>query len=303
MFFCRYLATGAYFSQLSLDYLIGESTIRNIVKSTCEQIWNVLHSQNMPEKTEEDWIKTAHEFYERTNFPNVIGAIDGKHIRIVQPQNSGSSFFNYKKYFSCVLMAWTDADYKFVHIDVGAYGSSSDSEIFKSSQMGKLLIENRLNIPSGQHLPYDDNGPVMPFYVVGDEAFGLSSHILRPYSKKNLDYAKRIFNYRHTRARRLVECTFGILANKWRIFHRPINVNINFAVKIIKAACILHNYVRTRDGITFKDTLYECPLDEYYHTGNNRGSNMTHGVNVRQYLTSYFLQPHGSVPFQYDKVI
>lgn len=256
----------------------------------------------MPEKSEENWIRIADEFYERTNFPNVIGAIDGKHIRIVQPQNSGSSFFNFKKFFSCVLMAWTDADYKFVHIDVGAYGSSSDSEIFKSSQMGKRLLENKLNIPSGRRLHNDDNGPVMPLCVVGDEAFGLSSHIIRPYAKKNLTYEKRIFNYRHTRARRLVECTFGILANKWRIFHRPLNVHINFAVKIIKAACILHNFVRVKDGVSFTDTLYECPLDRYNVSESNRGSNITNGVNVRQYLTSYFLQPHGSVPFQYDKV-
>lgn len=99
MFFCRYLATGPYFSQLSLYYLIFIIYNQKYVTSTCEQIWNVLHSQYMPEKTEEDWIKTAHEFYERTNFPNVIGAIDGKHIRIVQLQNSGSSFFNYKKFF------------------------------------------------------------------------------------------------------------------------------------------------------------------------------------------------------------
>lgn len=296
------MATGAYFSQLSFEYLIGESTLRDIVKSTCEQIWNVLHSHYMPEKSEENWIRIADEFYERTNFPNVIGAIDGKHIRIVQPQNSGSSFFNFKKFFSCVLMAWTDADYKFVHIDVGAYGSSSDSEIFKSSQMGKRLLENKLNIPSGRRLHNDDNGPVMPLCVVGDEAFGLSSHIIRPYAKKNLTYEKRIFNYRHTRARRLVECTFGILANKWRIFHRPLNVHINFAVKIIKAACILHNFVRVKDGVSFTDTLYECPLDRYNVSESNRGSNITNGVNVRQYLTSYFLQPHGSVPFQYDKV-
>ncbi|KAJ8720826.1 hypothetical protein PYW08_006291 [Mythimna loreyi] len=250
----------------------------------------------MANKQEEDWIQIADEFYQRTNFPNVIGAIDGKHIRMVKPQHSGSSFYNYKKYFLCVLMTWTDADYKFVSIDVGAFGTSSDSEIFKSSNMSKRLIANQLDIPDGRHLPNDENGRVIPFYVVGDEAFGLSSKILRPNAKRNLNYTKRIFNYRHTRARRIVECTFGILANKWRIFYRPIDVNIDFCVQIIKACCILHNYVRVKDGIQIQDTFYECPLSNFRTRNNMSGvTNNISELNVRQYLSSYFVTPHSSI--------
>ena len=181
------MATGASFNTLSLDYLMGASTIRDITKTTCEQIWNVLQPLYMSTKQESDWIKIADEFYSRTSFPNIIGAIDGKHIRMIQPEYSGSSYFNYEKFFSCVLMAWTDADYKFVYIDVGSYGTASDSEIFKTSEMGKRLSENRLNIPPGRRLPNDYAGDVMPFAVVGDEAFGLGNHILRPFTKKNLN--------------------------------------------------------------------------------------------------------------------
>ncbi|XP_015376293.1 PREDICTED: putative nuclease HARBI1 [Diuraphis noxia] len=278
-----------------------KSTIRDITKSTCEQIWNILQPLFMAIKQEEDWIKIADEFYTRTNFPNIIGAIDGKHIRMIQPEHSGTSYFNYKKFFSCVLMAWTDADYKFVYIDVGSYGTASDSEIFKTSEMGKRLSENQLNIPSGRHLPNDDDGNVIPFSVVGDEAFGLGNHILRPYAKRNLNYTKRIFNYRHTRARRVVECTFGILANKWRIFHRPIDVNIDFCVRIIKACCVLHNYVRIKDGVKFTDTLYNCPMDNLTIINeNNRGRNNMD--SVRQYMSSYFISPEGAISCQYDKV-
>lgn len=256
----------------------------------------------MSHKTEDDWIQIADQFYERTNFPNVIGAIDGKHIRIIQPENSGSSFFNYKKYFSCVLMAWTDADYKFIYVDVGAYGGSCDSNIFKNSKMGKKFLGNDFNVPSGRRLPNENDGRIIPFYVVADDAFGLSNNVLRPYAKKNLSYPKQIFNYRHTRARRMVECTFGILANKWRIFHRPLDVNLDFVVSIIKACCILHNFVRVKDGIQFEDTLYEHSLENYTCIDDNRGRNLISGVNVRQYLTSYFISPQGSVPWQYDKV-
>lgn len=256
----------------------------------------------MPQRTEEDWVEIADQFYTRTNFPNVIGALDGKHIRLIQPDNSGSSFFNYKKYHSMVLMAWTDADYKFIYIDVGAYGGSCDSSVFKNSNMGIRLEENSLNIPNERILPHDNNGKNMPFYLLADDAFGLSNNILRPYSKRNLSYEKKVYNYRHTRARRMVECTFGILANKWRIFHRGLDVNLDFAESIIKTCCVLHNLVRIKDGIQFKDTFYDAPLENIISHGDNRGRNLTGGTNVRQYLTSYFVSPQGSVPWQYDIV-
>ena len=138
-------------------------------------------------------------------------------------------------------MAWVDADYKFIFIEVGSLGSMADSTIFKESKMGQMLAQNKLNIPAGRPLPGDENGKIMPFYVVADEAFGLSKHILHPYAKKNLTVSKRIFNYRHTRARRIVECTFGILVNKWRIFHRALNVSETFCDIITMCCCILHN--------------------------------------------------------------
>ncbi|KAL4702333.1 hypothetical protein ACJJTC_006939 [Scirpophaga incertulas] len=74
----------------------------------------------------------------------------------------------------------------------------------------------------------------MSLTAVRDEACGLHENLMRPYGGHNLSYKQRIFNYRLSRARRYIECTFGILSNKWRIFHRPLNVNIDLAKKIVK---------------------------------------------------------------------
>ena len=138
----------------------------------------------MSARDKNDWIRTANEFDERTNFPNCIGAVDGKHIRIRKPNESGSQFFSYKNFFCRVLMAVADADYCFISVEVGDYASPSDSNVFKNSTFGKLLESNKLNTPDPRVLPSDAEGLSMPFVLVGDEAFALSEHVLRPYPNK-----------------------------------------------------------------------------------------------------------------------
>jgi hypothetical protein len=138
--------------------------------------------------------------------------------------------------------------------------------VFKNLTFGKLLDSNKLNIPDPRVLPIDAEELSMPFVLVGDEAFTLSEHVLLPYPNKNLTCLKRMYNYRLSRARGIVECTFGILANKWRIFYRPIDVNPDFC-GIIQACRLLHNYVRKNDGIRFDDILYECPLESVRPVG------------------------------------
>lgn len=253
----------------------------------------------MPEMDEDDWIRVAKEYYEHTQFPNCLGSLDGKHIRIQNPDNSGSSFFNYKQFFSVVLMALVDSQYSFIAVDVGAAGKSSDSNVFKCSNLGKRLACGQLKLPNCCTLPNDEGGTCMPFVVVGDEAFGLSENVLRPYPHKNLTVKERIFNYRLSRARRIVECTFGILANKWRIFHRPLDVNPEFCDVIVKGCCILHNYVRKKEGINFEDTLYECPMLDI-HPAGTRGN--LRGKSVRDYFATYFTSPQGAVSWQYNNI-
>ncbi|KAH9635563.1 hypothetical protein HF086_003177 [Spodoptera exigua] len=258
-----YLARGSSFVDLEEDYLIGASTIRSIVKETCTAIWQLCKNACFPAFNEERWLEIASEFYRKTQFPNCLGAVDGKHIRLKMPPNSGSNYFNYKSYFSTVLMAVVDADYCFTFIDVGAYGKHSDSNIFKNSNLEKGISSGSIPLPNNHNLPNDENGNPMPFVFVGDEAFAVSNHVMRPYPDRNLSPKQRIFNYRLSRARRIVENAFGILSNKWAIFQRSLNVDMKFAITIIKAACTLHNFVRKRDGIHFEDTLYSCTFEVY----------------------------------------
>jgi hypothetical protein len=91
----------------------------------------------MSQKSEKEWLHKADEFYEQSNFPNYLGTVDSKHTRLCTPDDSRSVFFNYKNFFSTVLMALIDTDYCFMSTDVGAYGASSNCNIFNNSNFCK----------------------------------------------------------------------------------------------------------------------------------------------------------------------
>lgn len=281
---------------LHLTYRVGHSTIGSILRRVCRAIWATLKEESFPELTEDRWKEIAEVFQNRTQFPNCLGAIDGKHVRIRKPVMSGSLFYNYKNYYSIVLLAIADANYKFIYIDVGAFGKDSDSTVFEGSDFYRRLYNNELNLPKAQSLP-QTAGPNMPYMFVADEAFSLSKHIMRPYTGKVLGDTKRIFNYRLSRARRNVESTFGILANKWKIFHKAINANLDFAKVIIKTCCALHNFVRDRDGFDLQDILSVPGFIDVTDTiGSSRPP--TQYTEARNKLADYFVSDVGSVSWQ-----
>lgn len=98
----------------------------------------------LPSK-KEDWIKVAQRFHEIWNHPNCIGALDGKHVAINSPINSGSQYYNYKGFHSIVLMALCDADYNFLYIDVGKQGRTSDGGVFKRTDLRTQNARSELN--------------------------------------------------------------------------------------------------------------------------------------------------------------
>uniref|UniRef100_A0A1X7V873 DDE Tnp4 domain-containing protein n=1 Tax=Amphimedon queenslandica TaxID=400682 RepID=A0A1X7V873_AMPQE len=164
------------------------------------------------------------------NFPHCIGAVDGKHINIQAPANAGSEYYNYKGTHSLVLLAVCDAQYRFTLVDIGEAGRQSDG---------------------------------------GDEVFPLKCNMLRPYPGRYLPEDKAIYNYRLSRARRVIENTFGILASRWRIFRQPIIAQPHRVEVYTKACIALHNYLQTTEL-----SLY-CPSG--FVDGEDGSTNIVNG--------------------------
>lgn len=152
------------------------------------------------------------------------------------------SYFNYKKFYSIVLLAVVDAQKRFIVIDVGSMGRFSDGGILNDSVFGRKLDNNELDLPMDYR----------PYVFIGDQAFALRKNLLRHYTTSTTieNQEKRHFNYRLCRARNVVENAFGILSSRWRVYRRPFECKLQLVDKVIKATCILHNYLMSLPSST-----------------------------------------------------
>ncbi|XP_036144929.1 protein ALP1-like [Monomorium pharaonis] len=237
--------------------------------------------------------------------PNCFGAVDGKHIKLKCPPNSGSCYYNYKKYFSIVLMAICDHLYRFKLVDIEGYGGNSGGGIFHVSTIGQNLENDQLNLPKDNaKLPGSDIK--LPGFFIGDAAFPLTTRIMKPYCGSNLTIAQKIFNYRHSRARRTIESLFGILANRWQVFHKSICMLPQTADKRTLASVCLHNFLMYEEQ---KDASkeYSQEIDSNNISWlpveiNAERDNTQIAITQRDMLCNYFVSLVGKVDFQYDYI-
>ena len=311
-----FLSTGDSYKGLAARYRMGESKIHEVINETCDALWVTLQPEVMRPPRRRDWMRIEEGFRHRWHFPNCVGAVDGKHISITNRPESGSLFFNYKGFFSTNLLALVDSNYRFIYVDVGEYGSNTDGNVFKFSRFGSRFMDYKLDVPGVKRLPnFPQEGP-LPHVIVADEAFPLLHNLMRPYPGKSegtLSREEAVFNYRLSRARMVVENAFGILAQRWRIFSRKIPLSTKNVDKVVKAACVLHNYLcQDRDIDINQVNLQLNPRREQYFPEDAvaclymprlhgyRSSADAQGV--RDIFRGYFNSPQGALAWQYNRI-
>ena len=306
----RYLSTGDAQFTIASSYRVSPTTVSRIIRETTRVIWDVLCSKGYMKAPNsiEEWKQVSKEFMELWNFPNCLGAIDGKHVVIQAPDGTGSLFFNYKKSFSIVLLAVCNARYEFTLVDIGEAGRKSDSGIYITSPIGSAIDENLLNYPTEEiKIPGYREDITFPYTFLADGEFSLKVHIMRPYAAGNnirFNRSEIIFNYRLSRARRVIENSFGILATRFRIFRRPIIADVDNVKNITKAAVALHNFLMKEDFTKyFPDNVREIEQLENIqglvpipNQGSNNSTNTA--KSVREKFKDYFNSNEGAVLWQ-----
>lgn len=315
----RYLATGDSMQSQAFNFHLGRSTVSAIITQTCEALWKKLKDSYIKFPTSRDeWLQISTEFQEDWDLPHVLGALDGKHIRITCPRYGGSKFYNYKGFHSIVLMAICDSKYRFIYVDVGQYGKENDASIFSTSPVYEAFDKNTVNYPAPDAVGDD----ILPYVLVGDEIFALKTWLMKPYGGKDLCESKHIFNYRLSRARRTIENTFGILAARWQIYHKPIRAEISTIDSIVRSTVALHNYLMctdnahyapsgfmdsySSDGIVDGDwraIVAQAPNPALVHAARIASMNYTHDAKTtRDCFRNYVNSEQGAVSWQLNHV-
>jgi hypothetical protein len=145
-----------------------------------------------------------------------------------------------------------------------------------------------------------------PYYFAGDEAFPLTRYLLRPYPKRTLDNVKRIFNYKLSRGRKTIECAFGMASEKFQVLNGPILCrNPETVNAIIKAVCVLHNYLRKQEGVEYTPAGIRVQMSQLPRSDVSipRIEDLSINANstptaFRNYVANYFLSPPASLPWQ-----
>ena len=124
-------------------------------------------------------------------------------------------------------MAVIGPNYEVLWADIGTNGRAADGTIWHTSDFRINLSSstNSLNIPPPKPLP--GRAMPVPYVLTGDDAFGLTTYLVKPFLHKGLTDEERVFNYRLLRMRRISENAFGIIANRWRVFRAPINLVVS----------------------------------------------------------------------------
>lgn len=197
-------------------------------------------------------------------------------------------------------MAISSAFYEFLLVDIGAEGRHSDGGVFKNSNMGQLFTANAIHVPPP--CPIVENGELMPYVLVADKAFQLTNYMMRPYPGKTLTESQRIFNYRLSRARRVIENAFGIMVARWRIFCGPLNTSLSTSENIIKACVVLHNFCINKPQFSSarnadKNSIHDSYVQPMRKIGSNTHSR--YAATIRDNFKNYFLH-EGAVHWQYE---
>jgi len=150
------------------------------------------------------------------------------------------------------------------------------------------LRNNTLNIPKPN--PLLENGEPLPYVFVGDDAFPLKSYLLRPYSRNSLrdNEHNKIFNYRLSRARRVVENAFGILAARWRCFRGHLEIQPELVDKIDLASCCLHNMLCTDNEFEPDFETIQVQENAFLNIDALRRNSTRDATQIRDAFKDYF---------------
>ncbi|XP_049522640.1 putative nuclease HARBI1 [Dermacentor silvarum] len=231
------------------------------------------------------------EFFAVTGFPQAVGALDGCHFPVSPPKEHATDYYNYKGWYSIILLALVDHRYRFRYIRVGSPGRCHDASVYADSELKNLVESAHFKTPHA----IIEGTSVAPV-ILCDQAFPLTQNLMKPYANPQDGTPQQVFNYNLSRTRRIVENAFGRMKARFRFVAKRTECRLPNSRKAIRACCILHNICEE-----FRDNV-EQPWEQeaqqlaalYVQPFHNTQAHTEVGEETRTAFAKYFSKraPH-----------
>ena len=181
------------------------------------------------------WLSVANDFENYWHFPHTLGVLDVKKFRVNCTNSPLACNF--------VILSIIDAHSRFLYTEIiECDDETNESAIYINSNLYKSLKFNTINIPAAKRLKRQTMKT--EFYFVGTEVFGMDRYILKEYHEsQNLNQKQKAFNDKLNRVRLCSKMAFDLLFYRFKIFERFEQIDKCTVRVVIKACCVLHNYL------------------------------------------------------------
>ena len=279
-----YLSTGSDYRTIGHLFGVSKSTVCVVVKEVCLVIVKCLLPKYIKMPTGTALRDNVEAFKQTHGFPQCIGAVDGTHIPIISLQQCPTDYYNRKGWHSIILQGTVDHAGRFIDMYVGCPGQVHDVQVFANSslyrrgQSGTLFPDLKESVA----------GKEVPFVLLGDPAYPLLHRLMKAFPNNECLLDQQVtFNYCLSKARVVVEHSYGRLRGRWRCLLKRLDVDVRVVPELVAASCVLHNIYKLH-GDAFNEIETESLESIQCNVSSTPPSHSA--IDIRNAFMSHFSQ-------------
>ena len=282
-----FMVTGADYRTIGHLFGVSKSSVCLVTKEVCCCIVSQLLHQFVRFPTGSALTEVVEGFKNELGFPQCVGAVDGSHIPIVSPRDCPADYYNRKGWHSIILQGKVDFRGWFTDIYVGWPGRVHDARVFANSSLYSRGQQNTLFTPNTS---VSLSGADVPLVLLGDPAYPLLPWLMKAYvNNGHLTPQKKLFNYRLSKARVVVEHAYGRLKGRWRCLLKRLDVDVGDVSQVVTACCVLHNICEARGELFDNDWTEGVEVDNSV-SSSSPAQPCSDSTAIRDAFTQYFSQ-------------